>query len=168
MTAARYVSQIVEPTITEAQNEPQSVRRAVLARLVTFHILDYVVSESTKKNGGDLRRRFQKKSPAFLEVDRVAHACKHVQTGHPKGRVKPMAAGDIISVPAAVSGAMESGLQPCGYAGGTGIVGEHIDLLPVISEAKNFLISQIELKDGDTGSRAKATKWSLWRVALSR
>jgi hypothetical protein len=40
--AKRYLDDIVEPTITDFENNPTSVRHAFLACVATFHTVDYI------------------------------------------------------------------------------------------------------------------------------
>jgi hypothetical protein len=70
------MTEIVEPTISDFEANPTSVRHAFLACVVTFHSIDYVPKKSANR-----RKLFRKESPEFATVDRIAHAFKHVETG---------------------------------------------------------------------------------------
>jgi hypothetical protein len=42
MDARQYADVIVDPTIAEFESDPRAVRRAYLACVVTFHMIDYI------------------------------------------------------------------------------------------------------------------------------
>jgi hypothetical protein len=95
MDANRYMTEIVEPTISDFEANPTSVRHAFLACVVTFHSIDYLPNKSAN------HQSFRKESPEFTTVDRIAHAFKHVKTGHVQSIIKPLKAGDVIERPPA-------------------------------------------------------------------
>jgi hypothetical protein len=144
MDARQYADVIVDPTIAEFESDPRAVRRAYLACLVTFHMIDYL----THPNQPSARREeFRRTSPAFATIDRVAHALKHVATGHPGSSTqKPLAAGQVIERPRA---AWDVGAWDLSRwddeVGGVTIAGEHYrDLLADVKEAAAFLRSKTE------------------------
>jgi hypothetical protein len=103
MDVQTYIRQIVEPTINEYETEPTSIRRAFLACVVTYHIIDYLTYP--KKKPGDRRQKFRQSSNEFAIIDRVAHALKHVTTGNPNApHNQPLASGDVISGPPFTAG----------------------------------------------------------------
>jgi hypothetical protein len=147
MDARQYADMIVDPTIAEFESNPRAVRRAFLACVVTFHMIDYI----THPKGSSARRdEFRKASPAFATIDRVAHALKHVTTGTPSSpTLKPLAAGQVIERPPAAWDSGVWGLSQWGdEIGGVTITGEHDrDLLADVKEAAGFLRSKAA---GDT------------------
>jgi hypothetical protein len=70
----KYLDQIVEPTLQDFIRNPNSVRRAYLACLVTYHAIDRV-----KSPPGNLRKEWGKQSIAFTAMDLIAHRIKHVK-----------------------------------------------------------------------------------------
>ena len=79
MEIDRYFVQIVDPTIADFEANPTSVRHAFLAALAVFHSIDYL---APNRSAG-LRTAFRKQCEEFVIIDRIAHAFKHVETGHP-------------------------------------------------------------------------------------
>jgi hypothetical protein len=126
-----YFTQIVNPTISEFEAEPTSIRRAFLACVVTFHAIDYLKAKAQLG-------QFRKDSRAFAIVDRVAHAIKHVKTRHSN---QPLEAKDVIHRP--------PGFSDVGYfdisrfddlVGGVTLDNEReVDLLTIVKEAAEFL-----------------------------
>ena len=142
MDAKQYADMIVDPTIAEFESDPRAVRRAYLACVVTFHMIDYI---TRPKEPSARREEFRRASPAFATIDRVAHALKHVSTGDPRSPTqKPLAAGQVIERPPAAwdSGAWDLSRWDDGI-GGVTIAGEHHrDLLADVKEAAAFLRSK--------------------------
>jgi hypothetical protein len=96
MEIDRYFEQIVDPTITDFEANPTSVRHAFLAAVVVFHSVDYL---APGRSSG-LRSKFRKKCVDFATVDRIAHAFKHVKTGHPDNiDLQPLSADGVITRP---------------------------------------------------------------------
>jgi hypothetical protein len=63
-----------------------------LAAAAVFHAIDYL-------GVGSLRKKFRENAD-FALVDRIAHAFKHVQTGHPNDpNLQPLSSKDVISRP---------------------------------------------------------------------
>jgi len=87
MNAQRYLDEIVAPTIAEFENDPLSVRRALLACIVTFHTIDYLGRQSLQK--------CRRESQDFTFVEKIANAAKHHETD---GQV-PLRAEEVISRP---------------------------------------------------------------------
>ena len=48
MDAKQFADETVEPTITEFEREPSSRRRAFLACVATFHLIDYLAPRETR------------------------------------------------------------------------------------------------------------------------
>ncbi|MBG0797160.1 hypothetical protein IYX23_05595 [Methylocystis sp. L43] len=138
MDALEYLNTIVEPTIAEFEKEPTCRRRAFLACLVTFHTVDYLAP----KKSTELRDRLCKQSQEFLLIDRVAHAFKHVESGHSKSPTKPpLLVSEIGSRPPARLGQMKLGVSRLGdVIGGVATAsGRGKDLLPTVRIAAAFL-----------------------------
>lgn len=144
MDAKQYADEIVNPTIAEFENDPRSRRRAFLACVATFHLIDYIAYPARPKQG--LREDFRRESPAFAAVDRYAHAFKHTETGHPNNPlIQPLEAGQVIERPPAIWGQMVWDLSRWDDAAGSvTIAGEHDrDLLADVKEAAAFLRSTL-------------------------
>jgi hypothetical protein len=78
----------------------------------------------------------------FALVDRVAHALKHVRTGHQNSpTIKPLTAGEVIERPPAVWGLMVWDLSRWDDpVGGVTIKDEaELDLLETVKRAAEFL-----------------------------
>jgi hypothetical protein len=146
MDANRYVTEIVEPTISDFEANPTSVRHAFLACVVTFHSIDYL---TYPKRSASRLKLFREKSPEFAMLDRIAHAFKHVETGHPQSaHIQPLKAGDVIERPPAKWGIAVWGLSRWGDAdGGVTIKNEHDrDLLEIVKGAAEFVRASIKLE----------------------
>jgi hypothetical protein len=130
MDAKQYADEIVDPTITEFEREPWSRRRAFLACVATFHLMDYIPEKPREEKR---REKYRRECPAFAAVDRYAHAFKHARTGHdnPRSPIRLLKAGQIFGRPPGTAGAMETGLSLVGDAtGGVSVAGEDVrDLL---------------------------------------
>jgi hypothetical protein len=95
MDADRYFEQIVDPTIADFEANPTSVRHAFLAAVAVFHTIDYLNAKRDRKN-------FRDANADFALVDRIAHAFKHVHTGHlADPNLQPLTSEGVISRPAA-------------------------------------------------------------------
>jgi hypothetical protein len=105
----QYLDQIVEPTITDFEQHPTSVRHAFLACVATFHAVDYLAYPRKSRT---LRQKFANDSGDFRIVDDVAHAFKHVVVGD---RMDPrLSANEIIHRPSAGVGEFTVGLSRVG------------------------------------------------------
>jgi hypothetical protein len=134
-----YLMEMVEPTIAEFEKEPWSRRNAFLACVTTYHTIDYFPRPPFR---GTWRKYVQSRSPTFTLVDRVAHAFKHMQTGHVDNpRLQPLAANQVYERPPAFAGTMMVGVSMIGDTrGGVAIVGENgSDILSAVQEALAFL-----------------------------
>ncbi len=136
---ARYLGDIVEPTVKDFENNPTSVRHAFLACVVVFHGVDYLAYPRTKP--ATLRQQFGRQSDAFKTVDRVAHAFKHVITDCRN----PLKSDDVISRPAAMWGEAVWDLSRWDDpVGGVTLDSERdVDLLDAVKRAYEFLSEQI-------------------------
>jgi hypothetical protein len=141
MEIERYFEQIVDPTIRDFEANPTSVRHAFLAAVAVFHAIDYLYARR-------LRKKFRDRNPDFAMVDRIAHAFKHVQTGHHDDpSLQPLSSEGVIARPPmyyGVSGAY--GLSRYGDPiGGVTLDGDRaLDVLCVVKRAAEFMRLQIE------------------------
>jgi hypothetical protein len=138
----RYLKEIVTPTVADFEANPTSVRHAFLACVATFHAVDYLAYP--RKSPGT-RSRFRDQSTDFALVDRIAHAFKHVATGHENARGNPrLTFREVIPRPPAHWGTATWGLSRWGDNVG-GVTLDHernVDLLTVVKEAVEFLRQQ--------------------------
>jgi hypothetical protein len=56
MDAKRFADEMVDLTIAEFEREPSSRRRAFLARVTTFHLIDYIPGKPRQKYQRGARR----------------------------------------------------------------------------------------------------------------
>jgi hypothetical protein len=117
-------------------------------RAAVFHAIDYLPRRSASSSG--LRDRFRRECTAFAIVDRIAHAFKHVETGHPDNpHNQPLSAEGVIARPPmyyGVSGAY--GLSRYNDpSGGVTLDGDRrLDVLVEVKRAAEFIRRQIEHK----------------------
>jgi hypothetical protein len=140
MEIERYFEQIVEPTIADFEANPTSVRRAFLAAVVVFHTIDYLDANSNRK-------KFREDSADFALVDRIAHAFKHVHTGHPADpNLQPLSAEGVIArPPAAWDSAVWDLTSWDDTVGGVTLESERaVDVLSAIKGAAQFVRQQFE------------------------
>lgn len=141
-TALRYLKEIVDPTISELEADPTSVRRAFLACVATFHTIDYLLDKTQNS-----REKFRNDSLAFATVDRVAHAFKHSKAGNENSaNNQPLKSSAVIARPPARCGQMICGLSKLGDGtGGVTIAGEiGNDILQALKSAADFLRRKAE------------------------
>lgn len=133
MEVARFIAEMVEPTVADFESNPTSVRHAFLACVATFHIIDYLKGS---------RQKYQQASADFAEVDRIAHAFKHAEGRG--GKMVPLVAEDVIKRPPALWDEGIWGLSRWGdETGGVTIQGEHeLDVLECVKRALVFLKAQ--------------------------
>ena len=91
MTAAQYVSLIVEPTLEEFRQNVDDLRRGMLASMAVLHVVDFVMQnrEATPKAGDDAVAAFKKRMAGvqwgFDTVNLFALASKHGALRNPQG-----------------------------------------------------------------------------------
>lgn len=139
MEIERYFEQIVDPTIADFEANPTSVRHAFLAAVVVFHAIDYLDANSNRKT-------FRKESADYALVDRIAHAFKHVHTGHSANpNLQPLSAESVIARPPAAWDSAVWDLSGWEDAvGGVTLDGDRAqDILYAIKRAAEFLRAQI-------------------------
>jgi hypothetical protein len=132
----RYLDEIVEPTISDFEQNPTSVRHAFIACVAVFHSIDYL---AYPRKPQPLRQLFRRQSTDFALVDQMAHAFKHVTSGNPNG--KRLLSTDVISRPPAVWGSavwdLSSWDDPTG--GVTLTNDRSVDLLGTLKRTADFL-----------------------------
>ena len=147
MEIERYFERIVDPTIADFEANPTSVRHAFLAAVTVFHAVDYLAHPDKSRS---LRDKFFRENADFAMVDRIAHAFKHVATGHPDNPAnQPLPADQVITRPPmyyGVSGAI--GLSRLGDPiGGVTLDGDRLqDILLAAKGAAEFLRSKVAEK----------------------
>src|SRR5258708_6319056 len=95
----QFLDEVVEPTIADFEANPTSRRHGFLACVATFHGVDYLAHPRKPQA---LRQKFTAESPDFAIVDRVAHAFKHVVSGHEASPKRPpLRAAEVIPRPPA-------------------------------------------------------------------
>jgi hypothetical protein len=146
MEIGRYFELIVDPTIADFEAHPTSIRHAFLASVAVFHSIDYLFENSHAKRGELCRQ-----SPDFANVDRIAHAFKHVETGNENDRFRPpLTAEGVISRPPFyynVSGAFGLSRWNDGVGGVTLDNDRVQDVLSIVKGAAAFIRNQ----PGDLG-----------------
>ena len=143
MDAKQYMDEIVDPTISEFAANRASRRHAFLACVVTFHTIDYFMYP---EKPGNQRKSFRNESWDFAQVDRVAHAFKHVQSGHDKSQDRPsLNVDDIRRRPPGAIGEFEIEVSRIGdeIGGVTLLKNLDVDLLDVVKNAAEYLRGKI-------------------------
>jgi hypothetical protein len=137
----RYLDEIVEPTVAELEKNPTSVRHAFLACVAVFHAVDYLAFRKSGTSRQMLRNSWGKESDDFAIIDRVAHAFKHVVSGHRKDPKGEMKAYDVISRPPATWNGAVWDLSYWDDADGgvTLDTDRTVDLVHVVRGASEFL-----------------------------
>jgi hypothetical protein len=136
---ARYLEEVVDPTVKDFEANPASVRHAFFACVAVFHGVDYLAYPRSSKA---LRQQYRQRSQDFALVDTVAHAFEHVQT---RRRDAPnLIASAVVSRPPAIPGLMVPGLSIAGDANGAVTLISHpkINLLEVVRRATAFVREQ--------------------------
>lgn len=144
MEIERYFEQIVDPTIADFEANPTSVRHAFLAAVAVFHAIDYLDADSHRK-------KFRESNADFALVDRIAHAFKHVHTGHPADpNLQPLSAEGVIARPAAAWDSAVWDLSSWDDAiGGVMLDGDRtLDVLSAVKRAAEFLRGQRPILNG--------------------
>lgn len=137
---ARYLEEIVEPTVKDFEANPTSRRHAFLACVATCHGVDYLAYPGDPRA---LRQRFGHQCVDFKTIDDVGHAFKHVVVGR---RDEPrLKASEVISRPPAYWGKAVWDLTRWDDGvGGVTLDGEReVDLLDAVKNAVSFLWAQV-------------------------
>jgi nitrogen fixation-related uncharacterized protein len=165
----QYLSEIADPTIADYEANPTSRRYGFVACVMLFHAIDYL---QYPDRDGNLRKRLRDESPDFADVDRIAHALRHVSSGNPNDPAnQPSNSGEAISRPPAIWGAMVWDLSRWDDA--TGGVTLHndreFDLLATLKRAATFIRAQIKAADvpapGDNDTTFHAASNDEWPEA---
>jgi hypothetical protein len=125
----RYLELIVDPTFKEYQQNPESVRHAFIACVVTYHAIDRA-ARGEETSVGNLRQNWANECFPFKYVDIVAHHLKHVESTDEKR------AGQRPGI-------------PIGYLIGFGDEGDDLELHNayfMIRDAVSFLHRKLEEK----------------------
>ena len=112
MDARSYIFDIVVPTLADYERDKTSVRHGFLACVAAFHAVDYLSTDEVSSSS--LRQKLRRECPSFVLIDRVAHAFKHAETGHPNSTVQPLRSDEVISRPPAAWGVGVWGLSRWG------------------------------------------------------
>jgi len=85
VNAQMYFVDIVLPTYKEFERDRLNRRRAQLASLVLYHLLDYVNADTGGKKGdlGLLLEATRKRCSAFQGIEAIANGTKHVEVRGP-------------------------------------------------------------------------------------
>ena len=85
MNAQKYFDNMVVPTYREFERDRLYQRRALLASLVLYHLLDYVNADTagTKGTLGALKQKTGERCAAFKVVKAIANGTKHVKLRGP-------------------------------------------------------------------------------------
>jgi hypothetical protein len=85
MNAQGYFDAVVMPTYEEFQQDRSNLRRALLAALVIYHVLDYVNADrgGTKGKLAVLQKQTGERCAAFKGVEALANGTKHVKLRGP-------------------------------------------------------------------------------------
>jgi hypothetical protein len=102
MNAQTYFTDIVLPTYAEFENNPTCKRRAMLATLVLFHLLDYQIADARENKGhlGNLKKKVCGECVAFGAIAAIATGVKHVEIKGPDKfspeEIETLPAGTIV------------------------------------------------------------------------
>jgi hypothetical protein len=99
MNPADYFNEFVEPTIQEFKDDPENIRRAYLACVVTFHFAD-CVKEASSMELVAIRKDLEGRSGTFDLIGALANLSKHFQLD-PRQHRMPISQTDIHVGPAA-------------------------------------------------------------------
>ena len=166
MEIEQYLSEIADPTIADYEANPTSRRLAFVACVMLFHAIDYL---QYPDRDGNLRKRCRDESPDFAHVDRIAHALKHVSSGHPNDPTnQPLHSGEVIARPPAIWGEMVWDLSRWDDATGGVTLDKdrEFDLLATLKRAATFIRSRIKAPDvpprDDNDTRLHAASNDEW------
>src|ERR1700730_14628059 len=151
MDAARYIAEIVEPTIKDFETNPTSVRHAFLACVASYHCIAYLCDAESEAS---LRQEFRETSKDFALVDRLAHAMKHARTVHERSKhIQPLDAADVTSRPPAFWGVAAWDLSRWDDPDrGVTVKAEvEVDILDALRGALEFLRGKLVSRDSDPG-----------------
>ena len=96
MTPQEYLAIIVEPTCQEFFESPLDTRKAILASLVTYHVIDAIAVAEGANNESAVYDRLLRDCPQLRELKGTALAAKHIhprQNGFSDFRLENVRAG---------------------------------------------------------------------------
>lgn len=125
MTPKQYMAEMVLPTLEEYVAETSSRRRAYLACIVTYHMVDYLKAAGIKDPEADMRANCE---AAWRLVKGVANGSKHQQSTKQRNQM-PFLAGSDQYRPPAVVGELECGFSELGDHEGSIMVPTDDDFL---------------------------------------
>ena len=97
-----YFSEFLVPSIKDFEMEPQNVRRAYLACLVSYHFADVAhVHLKRGKSLKDVRAEIADISTAFWAIEGIANMAKHIELLDKKLRVRPIIGSAHVGASAA-------------------------------------------------------------------
>jgi hypothetical protein len=109
MTPAKYVDEIVIPTVREFRDNPRSRRHAYLACMVTFHIKDYLERAGEKQITNKMQAGGSK---SFNLVRSICNGTKH--GGPDRSDPIQFQPGSDYYRPSGRAGEMEAGVSEVG------------------------------------------------------
>ena len=132
MSPQEYPQLAVQPIVAEFEQDQASVRRAFLACVAAYHMIEYMDRKDLQRH----RQRFRKESAAFAWIDRVAHAFKHVGCDG----LQRLEASSVYARPPAMAGAFICGLSMLGDTTGAVLIDGETDdrLVLLVREAVEF------------------------------
>jgi hypothetical protein len=145
----QYLTEIVDPTLKDLEQNPTSRRHAFLACVVACHAVDYLAFPQDPRT---LRQQFERQSAEFKIVNDVGHAFKHVVQG--KASDPRMKHSEVISRPPAYFGKAEWDLSSWDDpTGGVTLDGDRsVDILETVRSAVAFLRTQLHPAPTETGT----------------
>jgi hypothetical protein len=141
---ARYLSEIVEPTVGDFARRPSSVRLGFLACVAIDHSVDYLAypADRAKWDGDDhrnrrrnFRKQLREESEQFRLSSEVANAFKHVKTVSDRS----LEASEVYERPPALAGRAMAGVSMAGDRTGAVVVDDR-NLLQVVTAALSFAL----------------------------
>lgn len=152
----RYLNEIVKPTLDDFREQPSNVRRGFLTCVAVDHSIDYLTfpKDRTLWDGTEhrnrrarLRNQFREENAAFRLASEVANAFKHVKTTSKMG----LEAAHVYERPPAIAWRAMAGASMVGDSIGAVVVDGN-DLLEVVTEAVNFLLSNVHSDRSNLGA----------------
>ncbi len=150
MSPAEYLLEIVAPTVRDASDDRRSRRKAYLACIAVYHLIDYLAVDAAEEGGTGRRRR------EAIEVRLKAHAetALHVVRGVTNGvkhsvlerpHVIPFGPGQDYWRPPARAGEMECGVSQLGDLTGGRQFEDGNRQFDIYWETRRLLVAMIEL-----------------------
>ena len=83
MAPAAYLQSIILPTYAEFQASPEDRRRAMLAAMVCYHMVDCIARAEGEKDEAKVYARHLARCPSLRTAKAVALAAKHIEVAQP-------------------------------------------------------------------------------------